>query len=48
MRMLSSTSPIPYRKQNAGDYHIPTMELKTGLEQVGLSGFALHSKSTGA
>ena len=48
MRTLSSTLPIPYRKQNAGDYQIPTMELRTGLEQAGLSGFALHSNSTGA
>src|SRR3954467_5324539 len=31
MRTLETTRPIPYRKQNGGDYHIPTMQLRPGL-----------------
>ncbi|TRV81081.1 NAD(P)H-dependent oxidoreductase [Streptomyces sp. 130] len=39
---LESTAPIPYRRQNFGDYEIPSLHLKEGLEAVGRSGFALH------
>ncbi len=42
MRTLATTPPIPYRKQNGGDYMIPTMQLRPGLEDSGTSGFALH------
>lgn len=42
MRTIVSTAPIPYRKQNGGDYLIPTMELRPGLGDLGASGFALH------
>jgi NAD(P)H dehydrogenase (quinone) len=42
MRTLETTSPIPYRRQNGGDYRIPTMELRDGLEAPGASGFELH------
>ncbi|MDH6268780.1 NAD(P)H dehydrogenase (quinone) [Rhizobium sp. SG_E_25_P2] len=42
MRTLETTVSIPYRHQNGGDYHIPTMELREGLETPGVSGFALH------
>ncbi|KAK9237142.1 flavoprotein-like protein, partial [Lipomyces kononenkoae] len=42
MRTLATTSPIPYRRQNAGDYVITTLELRHGLETPGTSGFALH------
>lgn len=42
MRGIASDTPIPYRKQNHGDYHIPAMELKAGLESPGATGFALH------
>lgn len=42
MRTLETTVPIPYRRQNGGDYHVPTMELGEGLETPGVSGFALH------
>ncbi|PZU07803.1 NAD(P)H-dependent oxidoreductase [Sphingomonas sp.] len=42
MRTLETTPPIPYRKQNYGDYHIPSMELRGGIEPAGVSGFALH------
>lgn len=46
MRTLSTTAPIPYRKQNYGDYQIPTMELKPGLETPGAVRFALHIAKT--
>ncbi|BAK84758.1 NAD(P)H-dependent oxidoreductase [Komagataeibacter medellinensis] len=42
MRTLATTTPIPYRKQNGGDYQIPSMELKPGLETPGAIRFALH------
>jgi NAD(P)H dehydrogenase (quinone) len=45
MQSLETTPPIPYRQQNGGDYHIPTMELRPGLEQAGTTGFALHQRS---
>ncbi|QHC34740.1 NAD(P)H-dependent oxidoreductase [Komagataeibacter xylinus] len=46
MRTLTTTAPIPYRQQNGGDYQIPTMELKAGLEAPGTVGFALHAAVT--
>lgn len=42
MRTLATTAPIPYRQQNGGDYFIPSMQLRPGLEDPGASGFALH------
>ena len=42
MRALATTPPLPYRRQNGGDYLIPTMQLRRGLEDPGASGFALH------
>jgi len=42
MRTLETTAPIPYRRQNFGDYLIPTMELRPELGAAGASGFALH------
>jgi len=42
MRTFATTPPIPYRQQNGGDYLIPTMQLKSGLEQPGAEGFKLH------
>jgi len=42
MRTLATTSPIPYRRQNGGDYLIPSMQLRAGLEHSGATGFALH------
>ncbi|MCY0986425.1 NAD(P)H-dependent oxidoreductase [Nannocystis sp. ILAH1] len=35
-------APIAYRQQNGGDYEIPSMRLKEGLEQAGQQGFRLH------
>lgn len=42
MRTLATTSPIPYRRQNGGDYLIPSMRLRAGLEHSGATSFALH------
>lgn len=42
MRTLATTAPIPFRRQNGGDYQIPGMQLLAGLEQPGAAGFALH------
>ena len=39
---LDSTEPIAFRKQNFGDYEIPSLQLKEGLEFEGRSGFGLH------
>lgn len=44
MRSLEITSPIPYRQQNGGDYVIPSMQLRPGLEPAGTAGFSLHLK----
>ncbi|CCF56814.1 hypothetical protein KAFR_0B05180 [Kazachstania africana CBS 2517] len=41
---FQTTKPIAYRRQNFGDYTIPQMELKEGLEQPGETGFAIHVK----
>jgi NAD(P)H dehydrogenase (quinone) len=34
--------PIPFRKQNFGDYSIPDMQLNPGLEAKGTTGFSIH------
>lgn len=39
---LEETEPIPFRRQNLGDYEIPSLRLKDGLEPVGRTGFGLH------
>lgn len=46
MRTIETAAPIPYRQQNGGDYLIPTMKLKPGLEAPGASGFGLHQRVT--
>lgn len=38
---IGHTPPIPYRKQNGGDYVIPTLELKPGLSAT-RHGLAIH------
>jgi NAD(P)H dehydrogenase (quinone) len=48
MRTLGSTPPIPYRRQNGGDYLIPSMQLRPGLGDPGATGFALHLNGAGA
>jgi NAD(P)H dehydrogenase (quinone) len=45
MRSLTTTAPIPYRRQNGGDYLIPTMQLRAGLDVPAASGFARHLRS---
>lgn len=42
MRTLETTRPIPFRRQNGGDYLIPSLEIRPGLEAAGASGFSLH------
>ncbi|MBP2298946.1 NAD(P)H-dependent oxidoreductase [Azospirillum picis] len=44
MRTLATTPPIPYRRQNDGDYLIPAMTLRPGLGGPTAAGFALHRK----
>ncbi len=44
MLTLDTTEPIAYRKQNFGDYTMPALELKPGLEEPGETGFAIHTK----
>ncbi|MFJ5707995.1 NAD(P)H-dependent oxidoreductase [Streptomyces sp. NPDC093105] len=39
---LESTEPIPFRRQNFGDYEIPSLHLKPGREPAGRTGFRLH------
>ncbi|MEU6854456.1 NAD(P)H-dependent oxidoreductase [Actinacidiphila alni] len=39
---LETTEPIPFRPQNYGDYEIPSLHLKEGLEPAGRTGFGLH------
>ncbi|MFE0648472.1 NAD(P)H-dependent oxidoreductase [Streptomyces sp. NPDC059534] len=39
---LDTTDPIPFRRQNFGDYEIPSLHLKDGLEPDGRTGFGLH------
>ncbi len=48
MRTIATTAPIPYRQQNGGDYFIPSMELRPGLEDAAASGFSLHVRGAEA
>ena len=48
MRELATTPPIPYRRQNGGDYLIPSMQLRHNLDDTGATGFALHLRGAGA
>lgn len=43
MRNLFTSPPIPYRQQNAGDYLIPSMQLRPEISP-GVTGFAAHLK----
>jgi NAD(P)H dehydrogenase (quinone) len=42
MRTLATVPPIAYRRQNFGDYLIPSAQLRPGLGDAGTTGFALH------
>lgn len=44
LRTLETTEPIQYRPQNAGDYEIPSLELRRGLEEPGTTGLAIHTR----
>lgn len=44
MRTLGTAGSIPYRCQNGGDYHIPSMQLEAELGERRASSFALHLK----
>lgn len=46
MRTLATTPPIPYRRQNDGDYLIPSMRLRPGLGDPDANGFELHLNDT--
>ncbi|CAN7260436.1 NAD(P)H-dependent oxidoreductase [Bosea sp. LjRoot237] len=48
MRTLETTGPIPYRRQNFGDYVIPEMTLRPGLGEPAARGFSLHVDGVGA
>src|SRR5260370_33675239 len=41
MRRLATTPPISYRRQNGGDYLIPSMTLRPAPAKPGTTGFAL-------
>jgi NAD(P)H dehydrogenase (quinone) len=42
---LETTEPIAFRRQNFGDYEIPSLRLKEGLEAPGRQGFGLHARA---
>ena len=42
MRTFATTQPIPYRRQNGGDYLIPSMKLRPDLGDPNMIGFKLH------
>lgn len=42
VRALFTSKAIPYRRQNAGDYAIPSMELREEAAAPTLTGFAAH------
>ncbi len=42
MRTIETTAPLPFRRQNGGDYLIPSLELRPGLEAANQAGFSLH------
>jgi NAD(P)H dehydrogenase (quinone) len=44
LRALSTTEPIAYRSQNGGEYTIPELMLKPGLESSKAEGFSLHTR----
>jgi len=46
IRTLTSTEPIPYRRQNFGDYEIPTLTLREGIDTGGATGLDIHKKPT--
>lgn len=47
MRTLGTTEPIAYRRQNGGDYDIPSLVLRPELASHDASGFGLHLHTRG-
>ncbi|MDQ8698314.1 NAD(P)H-dependent oxidoreductase [Hyphomicrobium sp. LHD-15] len=45
MRTLETTVPIAYRRQNGGDYLIPSLQLRPELRDPNVSGFAQHLRA---
>lgn len=39
---LEETDPIPFRERNGGEYELPSLRLREGLEAPGGKGFGLH------
>ena len=48
MRTLAGATPLRYRRQNGGDYLIPSLELRPELSQPGTASFALHLNDANA
>ncbi len=48
MRTLGTTEPIAYRRQNGGDYDIPSLKLRPELAARGAPGFRLHLRTGGS
>lgn len=48
MSELFITEPIAYRRQNFGDYEVPSLRLLPGREAEGTTGFALHRQKPAA
>ncbi|KAI1022384.1 hypothetical protein LB505_007316 [Fusarium chuoi] len=48
LRHLDTIEPIAYRPQNGGDYEIPNLTLKSGLEGENVKGFSIHIRDSGA
>lgn len=44
MRSIQTTEPIPYRRQNYGDYLLPSMVLRDDID-AGATGFAVHQST---
>ncbi|CCC71512.1 hypothetical protein NCAS_0H02020 [Naumovozyma castellii] len=42
LKNIGSIKPINYRKQNSGDYDIPSLILREGLERPGETGYDIH------
>nr|WP_209780391.1 NAD(P)H-dependent oxidoreductase [Azospirillum agricola] len=42
MRTLDTTPPIPFRRQNGGEYLIPSLQLRPDLGSAEATGFSLH------
>lgn len=47
LRTLATTPPLAYRRQNGGDYAIPSLQLRPELGEPGATGFALHLNGAG-